>query len=253
MYLSDPIAAFDYIRCVNDMRAGRSSLPETNTRLRENEWQLLQCHQLEDYNPFLAQNWDIALSVSYVLKCDERAALDAFFRYKQIGCFVWNDEDWARAFRLLKGALQAGRVNATGTPLEGGERKAISPVKWHDLDWIRVASAEVIARRGEKIPTYRGVLFCAREVKHLARELHAKGPIGVASAESECRRALTEMMREAPNDPRPKKEVYAELGQTIGWRPFTHAWASAKRDARAPTWGAPGRRRQKRIETPHSI
>lgn len=64
-------------------------------------------------------------------------------------------------------------------------------------------------------------------------------------AENQCRRWLAAMMKEAPNQPRPKLDVREKAQKSfpgLANRAFDRAWHAAIRESRAEKWRAPGRR-----------
>jgi hypothetical protein len=70
-------------------------------------------------------------------------------------------------------------------------------------------------------------------------------PLNSISKETACRGWLTKIMRENPDQPRPKKQIRAEAHDNfpgLGKNAFDRAWARALEDSGAMAWGAPGRR-----------
>jgi hypothetical protein len=65
-------------------------------------------------------------------------------------------------------------------------------------------------------------------------------------AENQCRRWLTTLMNDVPNDPQPKSIIWSKAlakFPKLSKRGFDRAWDQAVRAANAEKWRAPGRRR----------
>jgi hypothetical protein len=62
--------------------------------------------------------------------------------------------------------------------------------------------------------------------------------------ETACREKLIAMMKDEPNNPRPKGEVRQEHFPDLRERMFDRAWVAATKEAGTPNWSKPGRRKK---------
>ena len=185
--------------------------------------------------------WPIGLCIAWIMSADPDAAVELYARHR-VGMELTPVDGWGEAQMKLVRELKAGHVEAWGNRSEGGERVAIGRQEWIDLRIVQRGPYDEVRRLDGSI-AYRDVRIEAAAIrKACPPETPAlKSARDKRARERVCLAALTQLMKEAPNDPVPKLEVKRRFPD-VSKRAFDRLFTQAAGESGCVAWSKGGRR-----------
>ncbi len=196
-------------------------------------------------NPAEKSAWPFTLAAAWILTRDVEEAFKLWRSHKFWGRALWQEAPWHKAQTELWHRLACGQAHATGIKPGATKRVAIPAVEWSDLTWMRIGQVDLISFQRGRSAVYRDVLIVAVDVYRFwpRPKPSALEAASTIADEVRCKAALVEVMRADPGNPIPKETLKLKFPGVSG-HGFDRAFAEAAKEAPAPAWCAPGRRKK---------